>query len=120
MRSSPAPASMRTSGAGAHWKPWNFGLTSGQTGSSPLALSSIEMNRAPVLFVDSVALSALPETSVSVSPAGSTEACRLAPAAGARARTATAQSAPIPAHRPSVIMARSVAAPAARRPWTFV
>jgi hypothetical protein len=73
MRSSPAPVSMRTSGATAHWKPWNFGLTSGHAGSRALALSATATKR-PVLLVDSVTSSALPETSVSTSPPGSTPA----------------------------------------------
>ena len=113
MRSSPAPVSMRTSGAGAHWKPWNFGLPSGHTGSSVLALSA-RATKSPVLLVDSVTSSALPVTSVRTSPPASTLACRLAPAEGARAAasSAPAHSATVAADRPSLIMRRSVAAAA--------
>ena len=84
MRSFPPPAAIvMSAGAGSHWKPWNFLLISGHGGSSEFDVSATATNT-PTLFTAKLTSSALPETSVSVSPVGSIVACSFAPPARRR------------------------------------
>ena len=45
-------------GASSHWKPWNFGLTSGQTGSEGVGRGRRSATKSPLLLVESVTSSA--------------------------------------------------------------